>query len=193
MRVTDVCLGHLLTQMHNRMTFVEEYEFFLASHMDPLFEQAIDTLTKSDLDLRNWVALYRPMAHYVQASYRNLLQQRQLQLIQRLFDDKRQHDDIAATSDNTKAAASPIARIDGDDEYDSIPSIDTKDMPYLLATMAHHRFRFDDCGLSLMVVQPAVYQQIQKRFKSVSTSIIDRRYDSMRKMTLDYSANQEAK
>lgn len=131
-QITDICLGHMVARIHDKMTYVEEYEFFLASHMDPLFEQALEIITKSDADMRNWVALYRPIAHYLQASYRNLLQLRQLQMVEKL----------------TKKMA--------------IDSVTVDKVPYFFANCAQKQFRLTDVGLSLMVTSPEQYQSFLK-------------------------------
>lgn len=162
--LTNVCLGHVLVKIHESMIYVEEFEFFLASQMDPLFEQSVETLTKSDPDLRNWVALYRPIVHYLQASYRNLLQQRQLRLGQQL---------VAST----KALG------------DSGAASDVQQLPYVLAQMAQTQFQLADVGLSGMIVEPKVFDTTS----APEVATIPARYEALHRVADTFRVNHEAR
>lgn len=163
--LTNVCLGHVLVKIHESMIYVEEFEFFLASQMDPLFEQSVETLTKSDPDLRNWVALYRPIVHYLQASYRNLLQQRQLRLGQQL---------LASTQSTGESGGA---------------ASDVQQLPYVLAQMAHTQFHLADVGLSGMIVEPTVFDHTA----APAAATIPARYEALHRVADTFRANHEAR
>jgi hypothetical protein len=161
--VADICLGHMMTQVHGKLTFVEEYEHFLAAHMDPFFEKAVDIITRSDSDMRDWVALYRPMGHYMQASFRNLLQLRQLQLIRR----------IGAQLEHGHKG----------------PLLDTKNVPHSIAALAKQQFKLSDAGLSLMVVSPDLDTETRTSISSQKGA--EAVYEKMRNICVDYESGSD--